>query len=148
MARRQAKREAQAKAKGQTQQASNNPASIDPSALAATDSTDVSNASSRSSSSASASTSCPLPSPTPPEEARQAQLLEVFSQPLTVPDSPVEQARRMSLAPTSRRNSLMSIPPPPPDIKVTLDHTPKPGEDYAIDPNELQKELEEIDTIG
>lgn len=85
-----------------------------------------------------------------PPESVQARLLDAYATPLSMPNSPAEQARRSSLAPASRRNSLMSIPPPLQDKQEPhiLDHIPQPGHDDTIDQQELEKELHEIDTIG
>jgi hypothetical protein len=89
------------------------------------------------------------PSRRPTEaEIAQAGLLASFSAPLTIPNSPAEQARRMSINPASRRNSILSIPPIDPVAQaqpVQLDHTPLPGRDPDVDQKELEKELEEID---
>lgn len=87
----------------------------------------------------------PLPSPV--KEAVQANLLEAFSTPLSMPNSPAEQARRMSINPNSRRNSILAIPPIQ-EIPFQFDHTPLPGSDAQVDLAEIEKEIEEIDTIG
>ena len=82
------------------------------------------------------------------EELAQAAILARCAIPLSVPNSPAEQARRMSVGPASRRNSILSIPPPVDNTPKPLDHTPMPGHDEEVDQKELDKELEEIDTIG
>jgi len=85
------------------------------------------------------------------EEIAQAGMLSRCAVPLSIPNSPAEQARRMSIGPTSRRNSILSIPPIDPQAQTQprpLDHTPAPGHDADVDQQELEKELEEIDTVG
>lgn len=88
----------------------------------------------------------PLPSPT--KEVVQAHILEQFSAPLSVPSSPAEITRRMSIGPSSRRNSILAIPPIQETLPPPLDHLPEAGTDVAVDLAEIEKEIEEIDTFG
>lgn len=85
--------------------------------------------------------------PTKAADSFQAHLLEQFSTPLSVPNSPAEQARRMSINPASRRNSILAIPPIQ-EVPIAADHTPEAGQDPAVDLLEIEREIEEIDTIG
>jgi hypothetical protein len=87
-----------------------------------------------------------------PSMTEQARLLELFSTPLSVPNSPREVARRMSVEPSSRRNSVMAIPPVHEVRTLNEDdfkkHVPESGHDVEVDTDEIQKELDEIETIG
>ena len=78
-------------------------------------------------------------------ELAQAALLSSHAIPLSIPNSPAEQARRMSVGVSSRRNSILSIPPISNEPHA-LDHLPAPGHDPEVDQKELEKELEEVYT--
>lgn len=85
-----------------------------------------------------------------PNDALGAHLLARHSLPLSIPGSPAEVARRLSIQSSSRRGSILAIPPVDPQKPVHLEpgYLPKPGDDAKVDQKEIEKEIEEIDTFG